>query len=169
MSKKIRKRKKPQLREGNSPRDKYLRQKFNRTEEEYNKAFEEQGAVCFICQEPPVSRSHHVDHDHEVEKRKIVATKQQKGVWCACPQTFSLDTDNRLHFTETGKTKPEAMAKVRRKLLRLSTRGILCWQCNRALQKFRDSEHRLLRAYIYIKHYKEFMAGLKEKGSAFYE
>lgn len=169
MKKSLKQRKKSSPQEGNNPRDKYLRKKFNRTEEEYNKAFQEQGGVCYICHEPPVSRSHHVDHDHKVEKTKIITTKLGPGAWGAVPQVSGLDIETRLLFREEGKTKPEAMAKVRRKLLRLSCRGILCWQCNRAIAKFKDDPARLRRAYVYLKHYAEFMAGLKDKGTAFYE
>lgn len=152
-----------------TPRDKYLRKNFNRTEEEYNRAFKEQDGVCYICHEPPMSRSHHVDHDHKVEKLKIKSIKSGKK-WTAWPSEMPEAPDaKRLLFVEEAKTKPEALAKVRRKLLRLSTRGILCWQCNRAIAKFKDDPDRLSRACLYLLHYKSFLEGLSEKGPAFYE
>ena len=135
-------------------RDSYLKRKFNRTEAEYNRALAKQGGVCKCCGRPPGARALHVDHDHKVENWKIVSVKDMNS-WKAYPEGLR----GILNFMEYGKTKPEARAKVKARLKRLSCRGILCWSCNSGLKKFQDDHARLTKAGLYLWEYQNFLDG----------
>lgn len=146
-------------------RDKYLRTKFEITEEEFDEAFVGQGSVCKACLRPPVSRNLHVDHDHEVENWKIETKKFTKGRWKAWPK----DGTGRLEFSREGRTKPQAMAAVRKVLRRLSVRGILCWRCNSGLKKYNDNAESMYRASKYLYDYINFMTKLTDERNGFKE
>ena len=148
-----------------SQRDKYLRSKFERTEEEYNTVLASQGGVCRICRTPPGSRSLHLDHDHTIASRKINSEKIN-GQWSAWP-SGEMMSDSPLNFIEKAKTKPAALAKVRKRLKRLSSRGILCWKCNTGLKKWQDNAMWLLEASKYITRYGSFIVGSDRKGNGF--
>lgn len=49
-------------------RDKYYRDRYDITLEEYEKILDIQGGVCFVCRKKPGKRRLAVDHDHEVAK-----------------------------------------------------------------------------------------------------
>jgi hypothetical protein len=142
-----------------SARDGRLQRRFGRTEEEVDRVLKQQNGVCKICGSPPGRSSLHLDHDHNIEKWKIDTDKvliDNKYVWRAWPRTpFSLR-----YFEEFGVSKPEARAKVKAKLLRLSSRGLICWSCNAGLQKFRDEPERLYQAAKYLDRYYDFLTGI---------
>lgn len=52
-----------------------LRRDYNMTPEEYDAILEEQGGVCFICEEPPGEQRLSIDHDH----RCCPTVRQRKG------------------------------------------------------------------------------------------
>jgi DNA-directed RNA polymerase subunit RPC12/RpoP len=55
-------------------RDRYLRQTYGITLEEYRVILAFQGGVCAVCRRPPVNRPLHVDHDH--------VTRRVRGLLC---------------------------------------------------------------------------------------
>lgn len=133
-----------------TPRDKYLRAKFEITEAEYNAQLARQGGGCKICGKPPSGKALHVDHDHAVEKSKIISKRSLSGGWGAWPQLYPTAV-----LFGTGALKSVAIARVRRQLKRLSVRGILCWKCNTALKKFNDNPLLMQNSAEYILQYKE--------------
>lgn len=155
-----------------STRDGYLKRKFGRTEAEYNQALAEQNGVCKCCGRPPGAKALHVDHDHKIEKWKIVSQKIS-GTWYAWPDGFYLTAlgsfSSRLHFGESGRTKSLAISAVKAKLKRLSVRGLLCWQCNTGLKKYQDDHERLTKAGAYLLEYNRFIDGFLNKTNGFGE
>jgi len=139
-------------------RDKYLQKKYGITEAEYNVQLERQEGVCYICKRPPGAKPLHVEHDHAVEKWKVLSQKLAKGVWKAWPAPPGVPT-SRLGFYELAETKPLALAKVRARLKRMSCRGLVCWPCNKGLAVFRDSAFRLVRAGGYVAEYNRWLNG----------
>ena len=140
-------------------RDKYLRKNFEITEEEYKAQLVKQFSGCRICGKTHNKKGEplvfSVDHDHAVEKSKILSTKlNTEKAWYAwsiiCPSVNA-----------KGRTKSEAMALVRKGLKRLSVRGILCWKCNTALKKFNDDAWLMNKSSEYIERYRELF--LKNK------
>jgi len=141
-----------------STRDQYLRRKFNITEEEFNQQFEAQGSVCKICSRPPGTRSLHVDHDHGIERWKIDVEKVSNGSYRAWPRGYYPYTaihtgESKLFFAETGTSRMEAKAKVKKRLMRYSVRGIVCWPCNKGLKVFSDNPLALTNAGTYLSLY----------------
>lgn len=60
----------------NSRRKTKLKQKYGISTEEYDKMFDEQKGVCYICEQPHVRRSLNVDHCHSTGKvRKLLCDK----------------------------------------------------------------------------------------------
>lgn len=149
-----------------TPRDKYLRKKFEITEAEFDEAFVGQGSVCRCCSRPPTTKALHVDHDHVIEKWKITSKRFAMGRWKAWPTIGSLE-EGRLKFSREGRTKSQAIAAVRKVLKRLSIRGILCWRCNTGLKKFNDNPTSLRNASIYLYQYKDYMNGDREDRNGF--
>lgn len=121
---------------------------YNITLAEYGQMLEEQNFGCAICGRPPGDKRLHVDHDHAFAKRKIAAVKLSPGKWTA--STHPSETP---YYVATGSTKTEAKNVVKRLLLRGSVRGLLCWQDNTALQKYRDCPNRLEAAADYIRRF----------------
>lgn len=156
--KKTKKRKKPQPREGSSPRDKYLRQKFNISEEEYNSALAEQNGKCKGCLYVPTTVSLHVDHNHEIANRKVLSEKKN-GVWWAYPENQA----GIFNFEESAKTKSLAIRAVKRRLLRYSVRGLVCWHCNASIKKLRDSWAIAQNLSKFLFEYYQFLDGRIDK------
>lgn len=114
---------------------------------DYDIMFKRQGGVCFICHKPPKpDKRLHVDHDHSVNKLKVVVQKATDGGWYASVIGHNIivhDVDRK-----------EARLKAKRLAKRKSVRGLLCWQDNAGLQKFRDDPDRLAAAAQYLNEYK---------------
>ena len=75
---------------------------------------------------------------------------------------------------DTGETWGEehhkkARAKVKVKLKRLSSRGIICFGCNVGLRKFYDRAQRLINAGLYIQEYEKFLVGASNDANGFTE
>jgi len=150
-----------------TPRDSYLRKNFLLTEAEYLKALRKNGGVCSITGTPPTTKSLAVDHDHKIERWKIVS-KKIEDLWFSFPQgggnlsiegTEDQTAPSRLCFTESDRLKQVSRAKVKARLKRLSLRGILCWKANTGLKKWDDNPGDMRRAAEYIENYQKFLAG----------
>jgi hypothetical protein len=119
--------------------------------------------VCSVTGNPPTTKSLAVDHDHKIERWKIVS-KKIAGVWVSWPQggmedDIGFDAPNRLRFIERDRLKQVSRAKVKARLKRLSIRGILCWKANTGLKKWDDNSGDMRRAADYIDNYQRFLAG----------
>jgi hypothetical protein len=143
-----------------SKREKYLRRNFLISEKEYNDALRKNGGVCSITGNPPGTVSLHVDHDHKIERWKIVSEKGQ-GVWYSWPKGYGRQDSGigRLKFVEFDRLKAVSRAKVKARLKRLSVRGILSWLANSGLRKWQDNPEYLKNAAKYIRNYQKFLAG----------
>jgi hypothetical protein len=113
---------------------------------------EQGGGGCWICGKPPKEgRRLHVDHDHTFHKAKIVISKAD-NLFTITAFLFGKPIIPTYMFTGT---KKEAKEHCKTKLKRMSVRGLLCWQHNAAIAKFRDNIDHLLSAANYLKSYKE--------------
>jgi len=92
-----------------SQRDYNLLRNYGITATEYEKMFDSQGGVCYICGASPKNNRLHVDHKHEKGERKQNPRGKRNRV-----------------------------------------RGLLCWQCNSAMGKFKDDPVRLRKAAEYL-------------------
>lgn len=147
-----------------TPRDRYLRKKFCISQKEYDEALRRNGGVCSISGKPQLGeKALHVDHDHKIERWKIVSKKQPNGDWLSWPYGAQLDevplAPTRMVFCEIDRLKQVSRAKVKARLKRLSVRGILNWQSNSAIQKFNDDPELMENAATYIRNYQKFLAG----------
>jgi hypothetical protein len=62
-------------------RDKYYRNYYGISLEEYNSLFDKQGGVCAICSTPPSTRRLAVDHCHDTGKvRGLLCVKCNAGI-----------------------------------------------------------------------------------------
>lgn len=146
-----------------TPRDKYLRKNFLVSEEEYNNALRKNGGVCTVTGNPPGTVSLSVDHDHRIERWKIVSSKMD-DVWYSWPQGTDVEDKNypapqRLQFVEHDRLKQVSRAKVKARLKRLSVRGILSWFANAGLRRWNDNADYLENAAKYLRNYQKFLAG----------
>ena len=146
-----------------TPRDRYLRKNFLISEDEYLKALRKNGGVCSVTGNPPTTKSLAVDHDHKIERWKIISRKTEDGEWLSWPQGARedelLECPKRLVFCEKDRLKQISRAKVKARLKRLSVRGILCWKANTGLKKWDDNPGDMRRAAEYIENYQKFLAG----------
>lgn len=119
-------------------RDSYLKRKYNITEKDYDQMLAEQRGVCKICGQPPKPGGPrlHVDHNHAIPKMKLTVKKVGKA-WVA-KTNYDPDWPN-IYVDETAATRSAAVAAIRARLLRMSVRGLLTWQCNALLGKARDN------------------------------
>lgn len=139
----------------------------NRFSIDYEKVFRSQGGVCAICSDPPKEGGNrlHMDHDHKFHKFKI-RVKKRNGLWYASvewpveePVTNAVRRFIRLtkvypSYAQGGFTKRKAAKKMLQRIIRnASFRGLLCWFCNTALQKFRDDPVRMEASARYIRRY----------------
>lgn len=133
--------------------DKRLQRAYGITLAEYNKMLDEQGGVCAICGKPPTNKRLHTDHDHLSHKVVITITKDSiNGTYTAWAEGGAHGVN--IYFYPDNKTRKEARARAKLDAKRKSVRGLLCWPCNRALQKFRDNPDLMESAAKYIRKYK---------------
>ena len=126
-------------------RDLYLRRHYNLTLEEYNEMMAEQGSVCALCGHPPKSRSLSVDHCHRYVKQAIHSQKVDSGLWKAWTETM----------WEYGHSHGDAVQKIRRRMLRKSIRGLLCYRCNKGIAFYRDDPKLFRRVAEYLERFNE--------------
>lgn len=124
---------------------KRLFQKYGITLEEYSAMLSEQGGVCKICQKAPTGRKLHTDHCHSLVQTKIDSKKISKGNW----EAFIID----LGLHGFGRTKSEALKKVKHKLKKLSIRGLTCWHCNTGLKWFMNDPEVMESAALYLRNH----------------
>lgn len=148
-----------------SKRDKYLQYKYYYSLVEYNVQSKKQRHRCAICRWKPsknvkTGKKHNplaVDHWHKLANLKIKSYKRGK-YWKAkvteFPQLFKESLIAWLHRIRTkDKVRRKALKKLKKILMIKSRRGLLCWHCNTAIQKFRDNPAVLISAGRYIQKY----------------
>jgi hypothetical protein len=127
-------------------KDSYLLRKYGIDNKDKSLMAAQQKHACKICRNTHTKAtkykpSHpilfHVDHDHAVEKIKVIARKISTGLWHA--ETVATAKYPRLYFYHNAKLKKDAVALVRHDLRRASVRALLCWFCNGLLGKGRDN------------------------------
>lgn len=118
---------------------------YGRTLEWYEHELKKQNGKCAICHKEPTVRRLHVDHDHSHRYVKITSTKLMGGYWRAEGEY------NGEHKTFLGFSKSEAIKAFRSWAKTNSTRGLLCWPCNRALQSYRDNPELMEKAAKYLR------------------
>jgi hypothetical protein len=92
-----------------------------------------------------------VDHDHRFDRVKLKLTKKPDRRWVALGVVGSWTA------LGEGDTKAEARKHARLNFKGLSIRGLLCWGCNAAIQKFRDSADKMEAAARYIRKFNSRM------------
>jgi hypothetical protein len=119
--------------------------------EDYKAMLKAQDNRCAVCgrSQETFKQSLSVDHDHTFDHIKVESFKRADGDWCAQAMV-------RPGFVVigSGKTKPDAIASVRRELKRHSIRGALCNFCNRGLKFYNDDPFRLFNAAEYLQQHK---------------
>ena len=146
-----------------SDKDGYYQRKYGRSEKEVQKVLSEQGGSCLCCGAVGKTKALPLDHDHKIEKWKI-SSRKEVGCWAAWP---SGEVPDRLAFSETAKTKSEALKKVRARLKKLSSRGLICWHCNAALKKVSDDPYIAERLGWYLRNYHSFLEGERDHANGF--
>jgi hypothetical protein len=134
-------------------KDLYYQRKYNISLKEYKKKDKKQHHRCAICGRPPKTLPLAVDHWHKLAKLKVKAKKYSTtGQWKAYNTEFNILgyflPEGKITFKSSNRKK--AVKAVRRKLLRKSVRGLLCWACNSGLRKWLDNPRLLRRAAKYL-------------------
>lgn len=106
-----------------------------------------------------------MDHDHEIAGWKVSSEKRGK-LWYAWPDK-SLEPPFLLRFEESARTKSEALKKVKRRLLRISVRALLCWQCNSSVKKLRDNYEIAMNLGKALREYAFFLRGTIDSRNGF--
>ena len=134
-------------------RDRYYRKTYNIGLCDYNQMLKEQNDSCGICSKHRLqfNRALHVDHDHRFDRVKLKLTKKPDRRWVALGVVGSWTA------LGEGDTKAEARKHARLNFKGLSIRGLLCWGCNAAIQKFRDSADKMEAAARYIRKFNSRM------------
>lgn len=155
-----------------SDRDARLRRTYGITEKEADTVIANQEGGCRICGRVPKSNNLHVDHDHKIEKWKVVSEKRN-GLWYARPKDSETrdiqDRYPRLVFEESARTKSEATRKVKARLKRISVRGMVDWGCNSAIKAVRDDPAIAEGIARYLWRYYQFLEGLQQERNGFKE
>ena len=134
-------------------KDKRLRKLYGITLDDYNTMLTEQNGVCAICGTKPGTRSLSVDHDHKWKYLKLLVTKSNGGsvvVVSVCDPSVGPESPY-FNLRWTAKTQVQARKFLRKLLLRMSVRGLLCFSCNGGLRKYRDNPDYLRSAAIYLR------------------
>ena len=121
----------------------------------YNAQLNEQDGGCAICGDPPGTRRLHIDHDHSWKKVKIKSFKTgvADSPWWASAEYHGVVNSS------SGKTKSEALSKMKEILLRDSVRSLLCHRCNRPLILLRDKPELLEKAAEYLREHQNPVTG----------
>lgn len=128
--------------------DTRLRKIYGISLSEYNAMLEAQNNGCAICSRPPKTLRLNVDHDHASHKVKVQSARHiGKIFWVA------VGTYNDVLYSATGWTKSEAIQAVKKDIRKASCRGLLCWHCNKGIEKFDDSPKRLRAAAEYLERF----------------
>lgn len=130
-------------------RDLYLRRTHGISLKEYNQMDKKQHYRCKLCRRPPKNLPLAVDHWHWLARRKVVSKKKGKYWVATVPELLPAG----IKIREKYKVRRKAIKAAKLYLRRISVRGLLCWHCNTALQKFRDNFLIMKRASEYIRHY----------------
>lgn len=146
-----------------SDKDGYYQRKYGRSEKEVQKVLSIQGGACLCCGAVGKTKALPLDHDHRVEKWKV-ASRKESDYWVAWPAG---EVPARLAFSETAKTKSEALKKVKIRLKRLSSRGVLDWKCNAALKKLNDDPYIAENLAKYLRNYQSFLEGERDNANGF--
>lgn len=115
---------------------------YGRTAEEYDVMLADQNQGCKICGSDGGKRSLHVDHDHKYKYVRIEYYKDK--IW------FGAVVYRGVPFAAVGVTKSEVRTQILAVLKRNSTRGLLCWPCNKLLRAAFDQPERLSNAAKYL-------------------
>jgi len=127
-----------------------------------NPKLPETAGGCWVCGKPPKENKRlHIDHDHRFHRAKIYITveKNENLVPNKKIKLFKVSAflDGVMiiepYFFLGSKAKAKEDCKT--KLKQMSVRGLLCWQDNTALQKYRDNDSRMEKAIIYLRRYKK--------------
>ena len=124
-----------------------LRKTYNIGLKDYEYLFEKGRGGCWICRRPPSGNRLHVDHDHAWKKVSLLfqcPKESRDGLWHA--QGFYRGSI----YEGFGLKKSLASLMCKKKLLRASVRGLLCYPCNSGLQKFSDNMIRLQSSADYL-------------------
>lgn len=154
-----------------SDKDAYYQRTYGRTEKEVKEISSIQGGACLGCGATPKSGILHLDHNHKIEKWKVESEKRN-GIWLAWPDGYRppcSDSSSRLAFVVEGKTKSETIRKAKRKLLRLSSRALLCWFCNSSLKHLRDNANIARRLAGVLDRHNDFLNGNSTNSNGFKE
>lgn len=152
-----------------SDRDGRLRRTYGRSEKEVDSVIGQQEGGCAACGGIPKTKNLHVDHDHKIEKWKVDSKKCPEGHWVAWPRNTDNTPVRLLSITEQAKTKSEAIKKVKRKLKRVSCRGLLDWSCNSAAKSVRDNPEIARGLANYLQNYYNFLDGKQNTTNGFTE
>lgn len=138
--------------------DRRLQKKYGIGLEDYNNMLKNGGGGCWICHKPPKpGRRLSVEHDHRFHKYKIQIWKDDTPLY-KC-RIYNLPCDD-VFYVWSG-TKKEVKEHGRKMVMSMSIRGLVDWQCNSALQKFRDNPERMESAAQYIRNFEEKLSGWK--------
>lgn len=130
-------------------RDKYYQSKYGITLAEYDAMLAFNDGRCWICLWRPGPEHNRlaVDHDHAIEKIKVIVFRDIQGQYHAY--------DEKKHFSTVNpaSSRDIAVKAIKHQLKRLSVRGLVCWKCNSLLKKANDVFRTLHRAASYINRY----------------
>lgn len=122
------------------------------TLKDYKKLCKVHDENCWICGRPPGTKRLAVEHDHSWKKVKIQTAKGLKYNTSAHPWTAWGEYNNGA-YCGTGKTRSDALRKVREEMRRDSVRGVACSWCNRGLRYYHDRPDLLESAAAYLRNF----------------